>query len=214
MDDQGIGGVNIHGKNLEIDDTILTNKLTAGSITATGIIHSDHSVTAGGVSATLFSGGSFKGSNVDAGFITAENRIKTPALTLAGTQVLTPTTVEEKQSIKATYSDGSTGTLLNTVISENTNFNSQQHMLTCQTQIASTSKSFKQLIIPTGLDFSGRKTQATSATVAEINGTDLLLGMVYIYVENNQLIIKVVFSETPSYTSINIRINMLYYSSF
>ena len=113
------------------EDNITTPSLTATeSITATKTIHADSSVSAPGVSATLFSGGSFKGSNVDAGFITAENWIKTLALEVAGTQVLTPTKVEDNQSIAVTYSDGNTATISNTVISETTNFNSQQHVLT------------------------------------------------------------------------------------
>ena len=123
---------------------------------------------------------------------------------LAGTEVLTPTRVEENQSIAVTYSDGSEGTLSNTVITEITNFNSQQHMLTCQTQITSTTKSFKQLIIPTGLDFTGRQTDSHNATAALVNGTKLILGLVHIYVEDNQLMVKVVFSETPEYTSMQL----------
>ena len=195
--------------------TVLTyDNITTPSITATGTIHADNEITAPGVGATLFSGGSFKGSNVDAGFITAENWIKTPALQVNGTQVLTPIKVEEKQSIAVTYSDGSTGTISNSVISETTNLNSQQHVLTCQTSLGSLSKPIKQLIIPTGLDFTGKNAKALYATVAVIDGSDLLLGMVYIYVESNQLMVKVVFTDTPSYSSINIRINMNYYSSF
>ena len=136
--------------------------------------------------------------------------LEADVIRLSDTEVLYPTKVEDKQSIAVTYSDGETATLSNTVISETTNLNSHQHVLTCQTQITSTSKPIKQLIIPTGLDFTGRKTLSTGTTAALVNKTDLLLGLVHIYVESNQLMAKVVFSETPSYTSIAIKINIVF----
>ena len=90
------------------------------------------------------------------------------------------------------------------------NINSQQQLLTCQVDLSSLTKAIKQMIIPTGLDFTGKRTNTTCATAALIDETDLLLGMVHIYVENNQLMAKVVFSETPSYTSIAIKINIVF----
>ena len=131
----------------------------------------------------MFSGGSFKGSNVDAGFITAENWIKTPALQVNGIQVLTPTETDNFQSISVTYSDESTDTLTARAHSKVCNINSQQQLLTCQVDLSSLSKAITQIIIPSGLDFTGKRTNTACATVAEINGTDLLLGMVHIYVE-------------------------------
>ena len=84
-----INGGNILTEKVEVTGKTVTNTLLAAeSITSRGTIHADSSVSAPGVSATLFSGGSFKGSNVDAGFITAEKWIKTPALQVNGTQVL------------------------------------------------------------------------------------------------------------------------------
>ena len=104
--------------------------------------------------------------------------LETNVIRLADTEVLTPTKIEDNQSIAVTYSDGSTATLSNTVISETTNLNSHQHVLTCQLELSSLSKAIKQVIIPTGLDFNGRKTQATSTTVAVINEKDYLLGLI------------------------------------
>ena len=90
------------------------------------------------------------------------------------------------------------------------NINDEQHVLTCQTTLKSLSKAIKQMIIPTGLDFTGKQTVSHSVTAAMINGTDMLMGMVHIYVEDNQQMVRVVFSETPSYTSMLIRINIVF----
>ena len=87
-------------------------------------------------------------------------------------------------------------------------------MLTCRLTLSSLSKAIKEMIIPIQFNFTGRQSKTTGATVAVINNSDLLLGLVYIYVENNILNTKVVFSETPDYTSINIRINLVLYSPF
>ena len=150
------------------------------------------------------------------GFIQAADFIATssfvtPSLMLGSTIVLTPTVTDSNQSIAVTYSDDSTGTLTGQVHSVVCNINDAQHVLTCQTTLSSLSKSIKQMVIPTGLDFSkSAKTKSHNATAALINGTDLLLGMVHIYVEDNQLMAKVVFSETPSYTSIAIKINIVF----
>ena len=133
-------------QELEAIDVTITNNLTA-----TGRIHADNEVTAPGVGATLFSGGSFKGSNVEAGFITAENWIKTPALQVNGTQVLTQTVSDSNQSISVIYSDGGTGTLTAQVHSKVSNINNEQHVLTCQLPISNLTYSIKELIIPTGL---------------------------------------------------------------
>ena len=140
----------------------------------------------------------------------ATSSVKTPTLTLAGTPVLTQTDSDSNQSISVTYSDDSTGTVTGQVHSKVCNINNEQHAFTCQVSLSSLTKAIKQVIIPTGLDFTGKQTDSTNTSVARVNGTGLLLGMVHIYVENNQLMAKVVFSETPSYASIAIKINIVF----
>ena len=142
--------------------------------------------------------------------ITTKNLTVTGGITLAGTQILTQTDADLLRPLTVIFSDGSEGTLTATVHSKVCNINDEQHLLTCQLDLKGLTKSIKEMIIPTGLDFTGRQTKSTSATVAEINGTDLLLGLVHIYVENGFLMAKVVFSETPSYTSMLIRINIVF----
>ena len=141
----------------------------------------------------------------------ATSSFVTPSLMLGVTKVLTPTVSDNNQNIAVTYSDGDTGTLTTQVHSKVCNINKEQHVLTCQLGLSSLSKAIKQLIIPTGLDFShSENTKSYNTTVALINNTDMLLGMIHIYVESSQLMAKVVFSETPEYTSINIKINIVF----
>ena len=142
--------------------------------------------------------------------LTATEKINTPTLTVNGTPVLTQTVSDSNQYIAITYGERDEETLSVLVHSKVCNFNNEMHMLTCQTTLTSLTKAIKQVIIPTGLDFTGRQTVSHNTTAALINGTDLLLGMVHIYVENNILMARVVFSETPSYTSLAIKINIVF----
>ena len=109
--------------------------------------------------------------------ITSRGNITTPALTLGETPVLTPTDSDSNQYIAITYGERDEETLSVLVHSKVCNFNNEMHMLTCQTTLTSLTKAIKQVIIPTGLDFTGRQTVSHNTTVALINGTDLLLGM-------------------------------------
>ena len=84
------------------------------------------------------------------------------------------------------------------------------HALSCQLELKPLTKAIKQMIIPTGLDFTGKNNVSHNTTAALINNTDLLLGLVHIYVQESQLMAKVVFSETPTYTSMLVRINIVY----
>ena len=142
--------------------------------------------------------------------LTATESIKAPALTLGETIVLTQTVSDNNQSIAVTYRERDEETLTAQVHSKVCNFNNEQHVLTCQTSLSSLSKAIKQMIIPTGLDFTGRSTVSTNTTAALINNTGLLLGFVRIYMESNQLMVKVVFKESPEYTSIIIKINIVF----
>ena len=88
-------------------------------------------------------------------------------------------------------------------------------MLTCQLAISNLTYPIKELIIPTGFSFTGStQPQSTGTTVAVANEKDLVLGLVHIYTESNQLMAKVVFTNPPDYTSIKIRINLVFYSPF
>ena len=84
-------------------------------------------------------------------------------------------------------------------------------MLTCQLAISNLTYPIKELIIPTGFSFTGTiQPQTTGTTVAVANEKDLILGLVHIFVSDNYLFAKVVFSETPSYTSLAIKINTVF----
>ena len=146
------------------------------------------------------------------GKITTKNITVTQGLFIDDIFVLSQNAENVNKNIAVTYSDGSEDTLAAEVRSRVCNINAEQHVLTCRLTLSSLSKAIKEMIIPIQFNFTGRQSKTTGATVAEINGTDLL--MVHIYVENNILMAKVVFSETPSYTSIKIKINMVFYSSF
>ena len=139
------------------------------------------------------------------------NCLAVEVIRLAGTEVLYPTVINNKESIAVTYSDGSTGTIEAFVHSKVCHINAEQHLLTCQLEFKTLTKALKQVIIPTGLDFShSDKTDSHNTTAVLVNKTDLLLGLVHIYVESNYLYVKVVFTETPSYTSMLIRINIVF----
>ena len=84
------------------------------------------------------------------------------------------------------------------------------HALSCQLELKPLTKAIKQMVIPTGLDFTGKNNVFHNTTVALIDGLEYLLGIVHIYVQNNQLMAKVVFSETPSYVSMLVRINIVF----
>ena len=110
-----------------------------------------------------------------------------------------------QQPIKVTYSDGSKASLGAQIHGKVCNYNNVMHMLSCQTALSSLTNSIKEIILSTGISYNGRQTDTINTTAAMINGTDLLLGMVHVFVQGNVLYVKVVFSETPSYTSIKIR---------
>ena len=103
----------------------------------------------------------------------ATSSFVTPSLTLGVTRVLTPTVSDSNQSILVTYSDDEIGEISAQVHGKVCNINDIQHILSCQTTLKSLSKAIKHVIIPTGLDFTGRQTDSTNATAATINGTDL-----------------------------------------
>ena len=149
--------------------------------------------------------------DIESPTVTATTSITTPALTLGETQVLTPTDVGHESVVVVTYDNDNQATYRPNVQSKYCHLNSEQQVLSCQVSNDSISRPAKQMVINTGVKFTGSyPTDSTCTTVAEINGTDLLLGLVHIYVEDNQLMVKVVFSETPSYTSIAIKINIVF----
>ena len=193
-----------------------TNKkltVSYGGMKCEGPMHCSGEITSDKVSAvTAMTSAVFVATqDIESPTVTATEKITTPTLTLGETPVLTPTALEKDQYIAVTYGERDEETLTAKVYTKECSINADQHLLTCQTALGSLTKPIKQMIIPTGLDFTGKSnTDSSYATVAEINGTDMLLGMARIYVENSQLMVKIVFSETPEYTSIKIKINMVY----
>ena len=71
-------------------------------------------------------------------------------------------------------------------------------------------KPLKDLIIPTGLKLEGKTYKAFGTTVCKI-GEAYLDADVEIYVENDILFAKLIFKETPEYTSMSIKINMFFH---
>ena len=76
------------------------------------------------------------------------------------------------------------------------NINDEQHLLTCQVELKGLSKAITEMIIPTGLDFSEKSNTNSTNTTAVL--------------ENGFLMVKVVFSETNEYTSMLVRINIVF----
>ena len=187
--------------------TYTGNNIEVGTVSAKGwvkteVIKATQITTSGPIEAL---------SGVSTTNLSATGSITTPALTLGETPVLTQTVSDSNQYIAITYGERDEEVLTAQVHSKVCNINSVQHVLTCQLELKSLSKAIKQMIIPTGLDFSDRtNTKSYNTTVAMINETDLLLGLVHIFARSNVLYAKVVFSETPSYTSIAIKINIVF----
>ena len=102
------------------------------------------------------------------GDITSKNITVTQGLIVDNTFVLAQREADNNKNIAITYSDGSEGTLTALVHSKVCNLNSLQHVLTCQTSLSSLSKAIKQVVIPTGLDFTGRQTESHNETAAQL----------------------------------------------
>ena len=103
-------------------------------------------------------GGSEMPDNPEVETLTATECITTPALTLGETQVLKQIDADNNQKIVVIYSDDSKATVATTVHSKVCNINDVMHVLSCQLELSSLSKAIKQIIIPTGQDFTGRQT--------------------------------------------------------
>ena len=169
--------------SLSATENITTPTLAATGRIKTEVLRAISKITSTGVIEAL--------SGVTTTSLTATSSVTTPAITLGETPVLTQTVSDSNQNILVAYTDDDTGTLTAQVHSVVSNINIQQHVLTCQLGLSSLSKAIKQDIIPTGLDYShNEKIKSHNATAALINGTDLLLGMVHIYVESNQLMAR------------------------
>ena len=141
--------------------------------------------------------------------LNASVEVMTPAITLGDIEVLKDDKKQERRYVTMTLYDKeeTTTTGYVEVTSILTNFNKQQHMLTCQLAISNLYYPITELIIPTCFSFTSTiQPQSTGTTVAVANEKDLVLGLVHIYTESNQLMAKVVFTDSPSYTSIKIKI--------
>ena len=141
--------------------------------------------------------------------ITAES-ITTPTLTLGGEQVLKMTKSSGSRVIVGTLaSSGKQMTFSATGSSRILDITSEIHAV----DIIATMKecvTMKSLTFNTGLKLEGRQTRVYGNTVCQI-GEAYLDAYVDLYMENDYLTAKLTFKETPEYTSMSIKINMIFY---
>ena len=75
----------------------------------------------------------------------------------------------------------------------------------------SPAKPLKSLIINTGLKLDGKLYKAYGTTVCKIGENAYLDAYVDLYMENNFLYAKLIFNDTPEYTSMIIKVNMIFH---
>ena len=166
------------------------------------------------LSVTTVGGGNFN--QVDArSFIktptlTASESITTPSLTLGGSEVLKMTKSSGSRVIVGTLaSSGNQMTFSATGSSRILDITSEMHAV----DIIATMKecvTMKSLTFNTGLKLEGRQTRVFGNTVCQI-GEAYLDAYVDLYMENDYLMAKLTFKDTPEYTSMSIKINMIFY---
>ena len=140
----------------------------------------------------------------------AGESISTPSLTLGGSEVLKMTKSSGSRVIVGTLaSSGNQMTFSATGSSRILDITSEMHAV----DIIATMKecvTMKSLTFNTGLKLEGRQTRVFGNTVCQI-GEAYLDAYVDLYMENDYLMAKLTFKDTPEYTSMSIKINMIFY---
>ena len=139
-----------------------------------------------------------------------EEGITTPSLTLGGNEVLKMIKSSGSRVIVGTLaSSGNQMTFSATGSSRILDITSEMHAV----DIIATMKecvTMKSLTFNTGLKLEGRQTRVFGNTVCQI-GEAYLDAYVDLYMENDYLMAKLTFKGTPEYTSMSIKINMIFY---
>ena len=142
--------------------------------------------------------------------VQAFQSITTPTLTVGGSEVLKMTKSSGSRVIVGTLaSSGNQMTFSATGSSRILDITSEMHAV----DIIATMKecvTMKSLTFNTGLKLEGRQTRVFGNTVCQI-GEAYLDAYVDLYMENDYLMAKLTFKETPEYTSMSIKINMIFY---
>ena len=142
--------------------------------------------------------------------VQAFQSITTPSLTVGGSEVLKMTKSSGSRVIVGTLaSSGNQMTFSATGSSKILDITSEMHAV----DIIATMKecvTMKSLTFNTGLKLEGRQTRVFGNTVCQI-GEAYLDAYVYVYMENDYLMAKLTFKDTPEYTSMSIKINMIFY---
>ena len=141
--------------------------------------------------------------------ISAEG-ISTPALTLGGEDVLKMTKSSGSRVIVGTVaSSGNQMTFSATGSSRILDITSEMHAVDIIAKMKEC-VTMKSLTFNTGLKLEGRQTRVYGNTVCQI-GEAYLDAYVDLYMENDYLMAKLTFKATPEYTSMTIKINMIFY---
>ena len=142
--------------------------------------------------------------------VEADNLIAGSNLTVGGSEVLKMTKSSGSRVIVGTLaSSGNQMTFSATGSSRILDITSEMHAV----GIIATMKecvTMKSLTFNTGLKLEGRQTRVIGNTVCQI-GEAYLDAYVDLYMENDYLMAKLTFKDTPEYTSMSIKINMIFY---
>ena len=142
--------------------------------------------------------------------VEADNLIAGSNLTVGGSEVLKMTKSSGSRVIVGTLaSSGNQMTFSATGSSRILDITSEMHAV----DIIATMKecvTMKSLTFNTGLKLEGRQTRVFGNTVCQI-GEAYLDAYVELYMENDYLMAKLTFKDTPEYTSMSIKINMIFY---
>ena len=142
-------------------------------------------------------------------YVEATKSITTPSLTLGGNDVLKMTSVSGTQTLNAVFVGGETGTYSANVSSRILDITTDIHALDV-IAVLSECKTMTTLTIPTGLMLEGRQTRAYSCTPCK-TGDTFVGADTEIYMESGQLMAKLTFKSTPDYSSMLIKISMIFY---
>ena len=138
-----------------------------------------------------------------------EEGITTPALTLGGDEVLVSKRAEGTLAMVAVFVGDTSGTYQVNVNSFFCDITPKFHMLSSLVTL-SECKTMKSLTFNTGLRLDGKTYKAFGTTVCKI-GDAYLDAYVDLYMENDFLIAKLTFKDTPEYTSMIIKVNMFFH---
>ena len=120
------------------------------------------------------------------------------------------TSAKDTQTLSAVFVGGETGTYSVSVSSKILDITSDIHALDVTTAL-SECKTMTSLTIPTGLMLKGRQTRAFCYTPCKTGDGSFVGADPDIYMESDQLMAKLTFKSTSVYSSMTIKISMIFY---